>query len=168
MRYTTIIDISELRQLYRSPSVRLVYLHAVLRAGYTDADRDKCALSIRNTAADTGLSISAVRCALARLQAAGLLVKTEGGYLVKKWLPAPTYSSRPSSPGKKGDVTANVYTKDDKPSSEDEWRQNRADTLRMALEKVKKNPRSMMRAMLDDAYHTGELQLYGIKYEPNK
>lgn len=68
MRYTTIIDISEFPALYRNPAIRLLYLHLCLRAGYHDYDRDLCQLSIRRLAYETGLSVAAVRNALAQLE----------------------------------------------------------------------------------------------------
>lgn len=75
MRYTTIIDISEQPSLYRSAAVRLIYLHLVLRSGYHDDDRDMCSLSLRQIARATGLTLSAVRCALDRLAAAKLVIR---------------------------------------------------------------------------------------------
>lgn len=86
MRYTTIIDIREQRALYRSPAIRLVYLHLVLISGYHDEDRDLANISIRDLARDTGLSISATRCALARLQDAQLLTRQGTLWAVKKFI----------------------------------------------------------------------------------
>lgn len=73
MRYTTIIDITEFPQLYKSASIRLVYLHLVLRSGYHDDDRDLISTSIRRIARETGLTIAAVRHALAQLEKFQLL-----------------------------------------------------------------------------------------------
>lgn len=67
MRYTTIIDISEFPALYKNHATRLVYLHLCLRSGYHDYDRDIAQLSIRRLSYETGLSIAAVRNALAQL-----------------------------------------------------------------------------------------------------
>ena len=64
MRYTTIIDLSEYPQLYRSTNARLLYLHLVLKSGYHDDDRDLIDCSLRRLAMETGLTFSAVRCAL--------------------------------------------------------------------------------------------------------
>lgn len=86
MRYTTIIDITEYPALYRSHAVRMVYLHLVLRSGYHDHDRDLCGVSIRRLAADTGLTLSAVRCALSRLQAAQLIRKEGTVWMVRKFV----------------------------------------------------------------------------------
>lgn len=86
MRYTTIIDITELREVYRSTSAKLLYLHMVLKAGYHDYDRDFCPLSIRSLALETRLSVSSVRCALRKLETLHLIRKVAGGYLVTKFI----------------------------------------------------------------------------------
>lgn len=81
MRYTTIIDITEFPALYRNQAIRLVYLHLCLRSGYHDYDRDLCTLSIRRIALDTGLSVGAVRHALAQLDKVQLIERR--GMLIK-------------------------------------------------------------------------------------
>ena len=86
MRYTTIIDLREQRTLYRSSAIRLVYLHLVLISGYHDEDRDLADISIRNLARETGLSISATRCALTRLQDAQLVTRQGTLWAVKKFI----------------------------------------------------------------------------------
>lgn len=86
MRYTTLIDISELPVVYRNKNARLLYMHMVLKSGYHDQDRDLLAMSIRRLASDTGLTLSATRFALAQLEQAGLLKKEQGTWRVKKWI----------------------------------------------------------------------------------
>ena len=86
MRYTTIIDISEYPTLYRSDSIRILYLHLVLRSGYHDDDRDLIDASIRRLARDTGLTIGAVRHALAQLCKAGLITREGPLYKVRKYV----------------------------------------------------------------------------------
>lgn len=91
MRYTTVIDISENRQLYANHNAVLVYLHLCLRAGYHDHDRDMVSISIRNLASDIGVTVSACRHAIKLLTAAGLVTRTAGTgtvgtWTVKKWL----------------------------------------------------------------------------------
>lgn len=102
MRYTTIIDISEIPTVYKSESVRLVYLHLVLKAGYHDEDRDRASVSFRRLAAAVGLTVSATRHALEVLQRAGLVTKAQDqAWIVKKWLvqevPSPRTQTRKSS-----------------------------------------------------------------------
>lgn len=86
MRYTTVIDITELPRIYRNVNARLIYLHLVLRSGYHDADRDLCEISIRRLAQEVGLTLSATRHALAQLQHEQLLCKKGESWLVKKWI----------------------------------------------------------------------------------
>lgn len=86
MRYTTIIDITELPAVYRNSHARDLYLYMVLKSGYHNEDRDQLRKSIRSLAMDTGMSISAVRHALRVLVNNGLLVPMPGGYLVTKFV----------------------------------------------------------------------------------
>lgn len=86
MRYTTLIDITELPSVYRNINARLVYLHLALKSGYHDNDRDQCNISIRQLAISAGLTVSATRHALHVLMAANLLTKVGGVWVVKKWL----------------------------------------------------------------------------------
>lgn len=86
MRYTTIIDITEFPEIYRNHHVRALYLHLVLTSGYHDNDRDYTRLSIRSMAADTGLTLSATRHALAQLIKYNLVAKTPAGLKVTKWV----------------------------------------------------------------------------------
>ncbi len=87
MRYTTIIDISEMPEIYRNLNTRAVYLHLVLKSGYHDDDRDKLKLSIRRLAAESGLTVSAVRNALQQLEKAAMIERTsDGSTTVRKWI----------------------------------------------------------------------------------
>lgn len=94
MRYTTIIDISELPMVYRNHNARLVYIHMALKCGYHDDDRDLLAISIRNLAWATGLTVSATRHALAVLERSGLLAKDGEKWRIKKWVAEPSVTPR--------------------------------------------------------------------------
>lgn len=94
MRYTTIIDISELPRIYQNINARLVYLHLVLKSGYHDDDRDLVHLSLRRIAAETGLSLSAIRHAISVLEKLGLLSRQGDLWLVKKWIIEQKISTR--------------------------------------------------------------------------
>lgn len=85
MRYTTIIDISQTPDLYRSESVRLLYLHLCMRCGYHDDDKGLIRQSIRAMALDTGLTISAVRHAMRVLEKWSLLKRHRGKLYVRNW-----------------------------------------------------------------------------------
>lgn len=97
MRYTTIIDVSEIREVYRNVTARLLYLHLTLRAGYHDNDRDQARISIRRLASEVGVSISATRHALRVLQASHLIRRDASAWIVTKWLPEQTVTSRPKT-----------------------------------------------------------------------
>lgn len=85
MRYTTLIDIREL-PLYRNASVRQLYLHMVLAAGYHESDMDQVAISLRGLSTQTGLTLSATRYALAVLVKAGLVRRQNGQLHVVKYI----------------------------------------------------------------------------------
>lgn len=86
MRYTTLIDLTEWPNLYKSSSVRLVYMHLCLIAGYHDHDRDLTGISLRRLAQDTGLTVSATRCALTRLMSYALIERAGPLIRVKKYV----------------------------------------------------------------------------------
>lgn len=94
MRYTTIIDITELPSIYRNHNARLVYLHLVLKCGYHDADRDMTDTSIRQLSAAVGLTISATRHALLQLQSVGLLTREGRVWTVRKFVAQSPISAR--------------------------------------------------------------------------
>lgn len=94
MRYTTIIDISEYPTLYNNQSIRLVYLHLVLRSGYHDHDRDLAQLSIRRLAREVGLSVGAVRHALTQLLKCQMLVRQGPMLQVRKFIVEQPISKR--------------------------------------------------------------------------
>lgn len=97
MRYTTIIDISEYPTLYNNQSIRLVYLHLVLRSGYHDHDRDLAQLSIRRLAREVGLSVGAVRHALAQLLKYQMLARQGPMLQVRKFVVEQPISKRSRS-----------------------------------------------------------------------
>lgn len=86
MRYTTVIDISEIPEIYRNKNVCRLYFHLCLKAGYHDDDRDVVKLSIRGMAYETGLSLSAIRNAIGQLLKHGLLEKTADSLKVRKFV----------------------------------------------------------------------------------
>lgn len=86
MRYTTVIDISEIPAIYRNRNARLLYIHMAMKAGYHDYDRDLLTISIRSLASQTGLTVSAVRHALLQLEAHQLLTRDGLAWRVKKFV----------------------------------------------------------------------------------
>lgn len=97
MRYTTIIDITQQPAVYRNINCRLLYLHLCLMAGYHDNDRDLCHVSIRQLAAQIGLTISAVRHALRILSNAKLVTLQPSVITVSKWTPGEAITARPKT-----------------------------------------------------------------------
>lgn len=125
MRYTTIIDISEYRSLYKNTNIRLLYLHLCLKAGYTDANRDICELSIRQLAADCGLSISAVRNALQALEKSGLLKREKSILRVRKWIAGETITPRPKTARAAKQMQADAQAQADREMQEMKEKQER-------------------------------------------
>ena len=97
MRYTTVIDITDYRQVYKSVNCRLVYLHLALKSGYHDDDRDIVDVSIRTLAMRVGITVSAARHALAMLEKSGLLTRRGGVMIVKKWCEQKPVTKRQST-----------------------------------------------------------------------
>ena len=106
MRYTTVIDISEIPIIYRNHNLRLVYLHLALKSGYHDNDRDLCDISIRRLAADTGLTLSATRHSLSILQKFQLIEKSGTLWRVKKFVLEQPITTRPKSEKKRKEQEA--------------------------------------------------------------
>lgn len=94
MRYTTIIDVREIPEVYRNPNVRILYLHLVLLAGYHDNDRDIVRVSLRNLAAQTGLTLSATRHAIQLLIKWRLLLHRKSYFKVVKYVEESPISGR--------------------------------------------------------------------------
>lgn len=86
MRYTTIIDITEMPDIYHNVNCRLIYLHLVLKSGYHDNDRDIIRTSLRRIAADTGVTISAARHAISSMERSGLLKRQGDVWIIRKWI----------------------------------------------------------------------------------
>lgn len=94
MRYTTVIDIREIPEVYRNPNVRLLYLHLALLAGYHDQDKDLVRISVRNLAASAGLTVSATRHAISILCKWKLLRVKGSVYRVRKYIEEGTITPR--------------------------------------------------------------------------
>lgn len=114
MRYTTVIDITDFPQIYRNIHARLVYIHMALKAGYHDDDRDICRLSIRNLAADVGITVSATRNALLQLEKSGLISKSSVCWIVKKWVlqESPTPRTQKTASNKDSKLSAEIRKSD--------------------------------------------------------
>lgn len=109
MRYTTIIDLREWPQAYKSVGVRLLYLHLCLAAGYHADDRDKCLHSYRQLAQDTGLTLSAARHAVKQLLKLGLLKRNGDIWVVTKFVLPKEIPSRPRATKATNGYSDDVY-----------------------------------------------------------
>lgn len=123
-RYTTIIDISG-APCYRSVSVRLLYLHLCLKAGYHKEDMDVVHSSLVQLATGTGLTVSAVRHALGQLESAGLVSREGSALRVVKFV-QPVLAAKRS-------VSAIVDG-----SKEENDRQNRISYLEEEIDKLRR------------------------------
>lgn len=94
MRYTTVIDVSEIPTVYRNPNAVRVYLHLVLKSGYHDADRDMISISIRRLATSLQMTVATVRHALHVLEQSGLIRRVGPSWVVYKWIPEQPISPR--------------------------------------------------------------------------
>lgn len=97
MRYTTIIDITEIPSIYKNQAARMIYLHLVLKSGYHDQDRDLIQVSIRSLARDTGLTIAAVRHALQQLEKFQLIARRGTWTKVRKFIVEQPITKRAST-----------------------------------------------------------------------
>lgn len=156
MRYTTIIDISLSRPLYRNHNVRLVYLHMCLRCGYHDNDRDMLRMSIRAIASDTGLTVSATRHALALLLRAKLIERNGDVWRVFKWIPEQQISARPATKKQQQQQTARAV--EQQLQREREARQNEEKKQREELEKLGKTPYMIYYESKLEAARNGDLE----------
>jgi DNA-binding Lrp family transcriptional regulator len=138
MRYTTIIDITEWPQLYRSESIRLVYLHLCLTSGYHDHDRDMSSKSIRTIARETGLTIAAVRHAIDRLTSAQLLSRSGTAMQVKKWVIEQPITTRAKTKKQQDKAIANAIEMAYKMEAEE--RREKEEKLQKEIRKTGKTP----------------------------
>lgn len=94
MRYTTIIDVSAIPELYRNRNATFLYLHLCLKSGYHDYNRDAYKRSIRGLALETDLSVSAVRHSIKVLTRYKLITQKNGVWLVRKYIQDQTITPR--------------------------------------------------------------------------
>lgn len=159
MRYTTVIDISEYRATYKNLNARLLYLHLALKSGYHDDDRDLIATSIRRMSSDAGLTVSAVRHALATLERDGLVTKTEDGRLkILKWIVAEVPTPRRQPKAAKTDDNA-IGEKLDK--QVEEYRQK-------VLNAVRQSSKDELQAWLQELKDGRRITHHGASIAPNQ
>lgn len=112
MRYTTAIDITEIPSVWRSASASRLYVWACMCCGYHDNDRDQLTASLRQMATGTGMSLSAVRCAIQALVKAKLLTRQDNSWLVTKWVPEGKVTKRPQKAAGVSQNAFDVYSEE--------------------------------------------------------
>lgn len=105
MRYTTIIDVTEIPDIWRNPNAVRLYFFMAMKCGYHDNDRDVLKISIRNLAFMAGLTLSACRHALKVLHGHGLIAQNNDAWVVKKFLLDQTITPRSSNKKRQADIT---------------------------------------------------------------
>lgn len=109
MRYTTTIVITEVKAVWRNANASRLYTWMACGCGYHDNDRDLLRASLGVMAAETGLTISAVRNGLKLLQRHNLVRRVDGNqWHVAKWIAPEKPSARPKASVKGGDVNTMV------------------------------------------------------------
>ena len=86
MRYTTVIDVTEIADVWQNPNITRLYFFMALKCGYHDDDRDILRISLRNLAAQASLTLSATRHALKVLETANLVTHDKEAWRVTKFV----------------------------------------------------------------------------------
>lgn len=160
MRYTTIIDITEVPGIYRNKNARLVYLHLALRSGYHDNDRDLIDISIRNLSMAVGLSVSATRHALACLEREKLISRDGARWRILKWVVAELPTPRRQPKNAKAAAEANdLGAKFDK--QVEDYRQKVYNAVRLCS-------RNQLEEWLKELEEGRSKQHYGATIAPNQ
>lgn len=161
MRYTTLIDISEIPAVYRSINARLLYMHMALKAGYHDDNRDLLDASIRQLARDTGLTVSATRCALANLLANRLIERQGSRWKVTKWLIQELPTPRPKNAKQQSEDTAKRI--------EEEQRQKEIEKYRReVITAIRSSSKDELIEWLEELKAGKYLYHYGARIRPNQ
>lgn len=162
MRYTTIIDLSEFAAIYRNANCRLLYLHMAIKSGYHDEDRDILRCSIRALAADSGLSVAAVRHALKMLEREKLVTRIDGGWRVLKWVVAAQPTPRVQPPKQAAKAAASTKDLAAKMDAQiEEARQRVYAAVRIMT-------REELEAWLTELQHGQNKRHHGAYINPNK
>ena len=86
MRYTTVIDVTEIDDVWQNPNITRLYLFMALKCGYHDDDRDILRISLRNLAAQASLTLSATRHALKVLENSKLVAHEKEAWKITKFV----------------------------------------------------------------------------------
>lgn len=160
MRYTTIIDITEMSGIYRNHNARLVYLHMVLRSGYHDSDRDLIDISIRNLAMAVGLTVSATRHALACLEREKLISRDGTRWKILKWVVAELPTPRRQPKNAKAAAEANDFGS--------KWDQQVVENRQRIYNAVRKCSKEQLEQWLQELIERRSINHYGAYITPSQ
>lgn len=160
MRYTTIIDITEVPGIYRNKNARLVYLHLVLRSGYHDSDRDLIDISIRNLAMAVGLSVSATRHALACLKRDKLISRDGNSWRILKWVVAELPTPRRQKKNAKASAEDNDLSS--------RWHKELEEHRQQVYNAVRMCSKEQLETWLKELEEGRSLRHYGAAIAPNQ
>lgn len=161
MRYTTVIDISEIQAVYRSHNARLLYLHMALKSGYHDTDRDLLHASIRTLARDVGLTVSATRCALETLLKAKLIGRTVNAWKVEKWLVQDIPTPRIATAKSRQEIIAKQYEDEQQKKELEKYRQQ-------VYTAIRSSSKEELLEWLEELKAGKYLYHYGARIRPNQ
>jgi hypothetical protein len=113
-------------------------------------------MSIRAIAADTGLTVSATRHALALLLRAKLIERNGDVWRVYKWIPEQTITARPATKKQQQQQTARAI--EQQQQREREARESEIKNQREALEKIGKTPYMVYYESQIEAARNGDLE----------
>lgn len=98
MRYTPIIDITTIPELWGNNNIVRLYYYMAMVAGYHAQDMDIVDISIRTLALRVGITVSATRNALRQLAKYHLITRQGNLWKVMKVIPGQTYTKRKKQP----------------------------------------------------------------------
>lgn len=98
MRYTPIIDITTIPELWGNNNIVRLYYYMAMVAGYHAQDMDIVDISIRTLALRVGITVSATRNALKQLTKYHLITRQGNLWKVMKVIPGQTYTKRKKQP----------------------------------------------------------------------
>lgn len=98
MRYTPIIDITTIPELWSNNNIVRLYYYMAMVAGYHAQDMDIVDVSIRSLALRVGITVSATRNALRQLAKYHLITRQGNLWKVMKVIPGQTYTKRKKQP----------------------------------------------------------------------
>lgn len=161
MRYTTLIDISEIPAIWRNDNAIKLYVTMVLKCGYHDEDRDKLKAGYRTLAAAAGITEDACRHALSVLQREGLLRRDGDSWLVTKYVA----EKKPTARSIKAAGGVGVFDVEERQRAErkEQQQREREDKMRIVMKGIKAASIDDLARELDKLRSGREAKIEGIR-----